>query len=131
MGRIAIIDDNEDTLQIVQMILEGSGHDIKGFSNPTVFLSLGNPESFDLVVLDIVMPGGINGFDVFRELQKKSPDLPVVALTASAMPAERDAVLKAGFCDYFAKPILDMDRFREMVLKHVGRCQNPPYKENA
>jgi len=125
MGRIAIIDDNKDTLEIVQVILQDDRHRIDGFSEPAVFLSHG-PEHFDLVVLDIVMPG-VSGFDVFREIQQRSPDLPVVALTASAMPSERDAVLKAGFCDYFSKPILDVDRFRETVFKHVGRCQNDPY----
>jgi two-component system, sensor histidine kinase and response regulator len=125
MGRIAVIDDNKDTLEIVQVILQGWGHQIDGFSEPMVFLSNGS-ESYDLVVLDIVMPG-ISGFDVFREIHQKSPHLPVVALTARAMPAERDAVLKAGFCDYLAKPILDVETFRETVLKHVGRCQNQPY----
>ena len=128
MGRIAVIDDNKDTLEIVQVILQGWGHQIDGFSDAATFLCLDGPEPFDLVVLDIVMPG-ISGFDVFREIQKRSPDLPVVALTASAMPTERDAVLKAGFCDYYAKPILDIERFREIVLKHVGRCQNQPSPE--
>jgi CheY-like chemotaxis protein len=126
MGRIAIIDDHEDTLEIVSLILQDTGHQIDGFSDARAFLSFCEPGSYDLIVLDIVMPG-FSGFDVFREIQKRSPDLPVVALTANAMPAEREAVLSEGFCDYFSKPILDVDRFREAVLKHVGKCQNPPH----
>jgi CheY-like chemotaxis protein len=125
MGRIAIIDDNKDTLEIVQVILQDDRHQIDGFSEPMAFLSCG-PEPYDLIVLDIVMPR-VSGFDVFREIQQRSPDVPVVALTASAMPSEKDAVLKAGFCDYFSKPILDVERFRETVFKHVGRCQKEPY----
>jgi CheY-like chemotaxis protein len=125
MGRIAVVDDNKDTLEIVQVFLQDAHHQIDGFLEPMAFLSL-DPEGYDLVVLDIVMPG-FSGFDVFREIQRRSPHLPVVALTASAMPAEREAAMKAGFCDYFAKPILDVERFRETILKHLGRCQNPPY----
>ena len=129
MGRIALIDDNEDSLEMFRLVLE-DGHRVYTFSDAERFLYGVGPECFDLVVLDLVMPG-IDGFEVFRQIQRRSPLLPVIALTANAYPADKEKALKAGFCDYFAKPITEIDRFRETVFKHVGRCKNPPYKESA
>jgi CheY-like chemotaxis protein len=129
MGRIALIDDDESTLELFRFALE-EGHRVNTFSDAERFLDEVGPECFDLVVLDLVMPG-IDGFEVFRQIQHRSPRLPVIAFTAKAFPADKEKALKAGFCDYCVKPIIEIDRFRETVFKHVGGCKNPPYKESV
>jgi CheY-like chemotaxis protein len=129
MGRIALIDDDESALELFRFVLE-EGHRVITFSDAERFLYEVGPECFDLVVLDLMMPG-IDGFEVFRQIQHRSPRLPVIAVTAKAVPADKEKALKAGFCDYFVKPIIEIDRFRETVFKHVGGCKNPPYKESV
>ena len=60
----------------------------------------------DLIILDIHLPG-MNGFDILRHLQdtKKTSSIPVIALSADAMPIDIEAGLKAGFLHYITKPI--------------------------
>ncbi|MCW9025446.1 MAG: PAS domain S-box protein [Gammaproteobacteria bacterium] len=69
----------------------------------------------DLILMDINMPG-MNGFDALKILQKSpaSCDIPVVAVTAAAMPREVDQGLTAGFVDYLIKPI-DIKKTMDMI----------------
>jgi CheY-like chemotaxis protein len=53
----------------------------------------------------------MDGFQVFRKIQELDPDLPIVALTPVAEAEQREKALKAGFCDYFVKPILEIAKF--------------------
>ena len=59
-----------------------------------------------LVLLDIQLPG-IDGFEVLRRLRlhPATRDIPVVAVSANAMPADREKAARAGFADYVTKPI--------------------------
>ena len=129
MGRIALIDDHADSLELFTLILTGD-HEIVPFIDGERFLKEFFPGSFDLILMDIAMPS-LDGFELFRRIQKDDPDVPVVAVTAMAEPQQKERALKAGFCDYFVKPILEIDRFRQAVHSHVGRCSNPRYKGSA
>ena len=77
--------------------------------------------------MDLALPG-MDGFELFQRILRKDADVPVVAVTALADPKQKVKALEAGFCDYFVKPILDIEQFRKAVHSHVGRCSNPPYK---
>ena len=129
MGNIALIDDSKDALELFEFVLKGE-HQIITFTDPNDFLAQFRSGKFDLVLLDLVMPG-MDGFDVFRMLRQQDHDVPIVAVTARACPIEREKALKAGFCDYFVKPIVEIEAFRDAVHGHVGRCANPPYQESA
>ena len=125
MGRIAIIDDQEDALELFEYLLNGEHH-ICTFSRPDFFLQEFRPGKFDLILLDLMMPH-VDGFTLFAQIRKEDADVPVVAVTAVAHPVERDKALAAGFCDYFVKPIIEIENFRQAVFSHVGKCANTPY----
>jgi CheY-like chemotaxis protein len=118
MGRIAIIDDAPDILELLEVILTGS-HDIATFSDPEVFLKEFNQGRFDVIVLDIVMPE-MSGYELLNSIRKRDPQVPVVATTAKAAKAERENALAAGFSEHFAKPLDDLDVFRNTVY-HLCR----------
>ena len=124
MGRVAIIEDSEDTLEVLQLIL-AKYHQCTPFKDGEEFLAVFRVGSFDLILLDLIMPG-LDGFEILRHIQQKDKELPVVALTAKAEPAEREKALRAGFCDYFVKPIIDVSEFLTALDRHMGRCANPP-----
>ena len=125
MACVAIVDDSEDTLELLEIILKGH-HQIISFSDPYKFLEEFASGIFALILLDISMPE-MNGYEVFRRIREIDSDVPVCALTAAAGPAEKERALREGFCDYFVKPFLDINRFRQTVYSHIGECSNPPY----
>ncbi len=126
MARLAIIDDSEDALELFEFVLRDP-HEFVTFTSGKEFLKEFRPGQFALILLDMAMPD-MDGFEVFRRIQQSDKNVPVVAITAAAAPAEREKALRAGFCDYFVKPILEIEQFRKTVYSHVGRCANPPYK---
>jgi len=126
MGRVAIIDDSEDALELFEFILRGDAHEFLTFKDGPGFLREFRPGHFDLILLDIALPT-MDGFEVFARIQKVDPAVPVVAITAQAQPDQRKRALAAGFCDYFVKPILEIHTFRQTVYSHIGKCSNPPY----
>lgn len=125
MARVAIIDDSEDALELFRVILRDDDEYLT-YSSGLKFLEDFRPGRFALILLDIAMPV-MDGFEVLRRVRALDKDVPVVAITALASPAEREKALSAGFCDYFVKPILEIEKFRQAVYSHVGECANPPY----
>jgi CheY-like chemotaxis protein len=125
MGRVAIVDDSEDALELFEFILRNQNHEFLTYKTGQEFLKEFRPGAFDLVLLDLVMPV-MDGFEVFRRVHELDQNVPVVAITALARQPEREKALKAGFCDYWVKPILEIERFRSTVYSHIGKCANPP-----
>jgi DNA-binding response OmpR family regulator len=125
MARVAIVDDSTDTAELFQFILKDH-HDFLVYSDPRKFIEDFSPGAFAVILLDLVMPG-MDGFEVFRRIRLQDKDVPVVAITVVAQEKEREKALSEGFCDYFIKPILDIERFRAVIYSHIGKCANTPY----
>jgi len=129
MARIAIVEDNEDTLEMLKVILQ-NGDEVVGFSDPSVFVDEFRPNHFDLVILDIVMPGR-DGLEVFADTRRKDRAVPIMAVTASTHPLTHDELLRAGFCAHFSKPIHDIESFRKIVLGYAGARRKPLNRKSA
>ena len=125
MADIAIVDDSQDTLELLEFILKDH-HKFLTYQDPEEFLKDFQPGRFALILIDISMPK-LSGLEVFRRIRAVDNEVPICALTGVAHPKEREKALSAGFCDYFLKPILDIDRFKQVVYSHIGRCANPPH----
>jgi CheY-like chemotaxis protein len=71
----------------------------------------------DMVLMDIMMPV-MDGYQAFRDIiqGKTKPPVPIIALTAKAMPEEREALLSYGFTDYVSKPIDD-----DMLIRIIDK----------
>jgi len=103
---ILIADDNAISRELMRELLETAGHVIREAVNGRNALDLICQCAPDLVFLDLQMPLQ-DGFSVIRELRNDSRfrNLPVVAVTASAMIGDRERAIAAGFDSYIAKPI--------------------------
>jgi len=118
MSQIAIVEDNTDCADLVDLTLRNN-HESRKFSNGSEFLKVFRRGSFDLILLDLAMPE-MNGFEVFQRLRALDENVPVVAVSALPESVERDKAMALGFCDYFAKPIDDIDHFRQAVYSRLG-----------
>lgn len=106
-GRVLIAEDNESNLIVARAHLERAGLRVSTVSDGQQALDMLTSEHFDLVLMDCQMPT-LDGFEATRILRQREGGsglhLPIVALTANAMPGDRMRCIEAGMDDYLAKP---------------------------
>jgi CheY-like chemotaxis protein len=104
--QILVADDNVGGRDLLRAILERDGHDVVEACDGDEALALVRANGPDLVILDIHMPRR-DGFEVLAEIRedRRFDKTPVLALTASASPGDRERMLAAGFTNQFTKPI--------------------------
>jgi CheY-like chemotaxis protein len=107
-ARVLLVEDNEINQQVAEELLSQAGMrvSIANDGKEGVEMLAGRPEDFDCVLMDIQMPV-MDGYAATLEIRKDArfEALPVIAMTASAMAADRDKALAAGMNDHVAKPI--------------------------
>src|SRR5689334_10591012 len=102
MSRILLVEDEPAIAEAVTYALRDAGYDVDHTGNGTEALSAAREEHYDLMVLDLLLPG-VPGLDVCRTLRAES-DLPIVMLTASDTEDDRVTGLEAGADDFVTKP---------------------------
>jgi two-component system cell cycle response regulator len=109
--RVLTVDDNRTNLDLVLYLLRSFGYDAHGFNDPLKALESLKSESYDIVIVDMLMPQ-IDGFEFARRVREdeRLKSLPLIAITALAMVGDRERILDAGFDGYIPKPI-DPERF--------------------
>jgi CheY-like chemotaxis protein len=119
--QILVVDDDARNVFALASVLESKGAKLRFARNGKEALAaLETAEApggvaVDLVLMDIMMPE-MDGLTATREIRKKSDwkRLPIIALTAKAMPNDREECLRAGADDYIAKP-LDVDKLLSLI----------------
>jgi len=101
-SHIAVVDDHEEIRGLVARYLEQHGFRVTPAADAAAFRRLLGTETFDLVILDIMMPGE-DGLALCRDLRKTSL-VPVIFLTAMAEETDRIVGLEIGADDYLSKP---------------------------
>ncbi|MDC7814374.1 response regulator [Pseudomonas sp. BLCC-B112] len=129
--RVLCVDDNPANLLLIQTLLEDMGAKVLAVDNGYAALNAIQNEPFDLVMMDVQMPGmdGRQSTEAIRqwESERHGTPLPIVALTAHAMANEKRALLQSGMDDYLTKPISER-QLAQVVLKWTGlalRNQGP------
>ena len=107
-GNILVVDDYEDNLDVLCRRLERAGYSVTSAGSGEIALAkiAGMPRVFDVVLLDVMMPG-IDGFEVLQRLRKEySPtELPIILVTAKDHSEDIVKGIKLGANDYVTKPI--------------------------
>ncbi len=101
--RILIVDDEESLREMLKEFLEGEGMLVELAQNGREALEKLHSLSFDLVLLDLRMPG-VSGVEVLQEIKKEEPELPVVVITAYGSVDNAVETLKMGAFDFITKP---------------------------
>jgi two-component system, cell cycle response regulator DivK len=104
--RILVVEDNELNLKLVRDVLSFAGYDVLEARTGEQGVALASECCPDLVLMDLQLPG-IDGTEALRQL-RASPNtmaVPVVAVTAFAMSADREQAFRSGFDGYMTKPI--------------------------
>jgi two-component system response regulator CpxR len=99
---VLLVDDDIELCELMREFFASRGLDLETAGDGTRGLARALRGPFDLVLLDVMMPG-LDGFEVLRQVRRQSP-VPVIMLTARAAQADRVAGLDAGADDYLPKP---------------------------
>ena len=119
--KILVAEDNMINQKLIKRILDKLGYEPEVVQNGVEVLALLGQQSFDLILMDIQMPemDGLEATQMIRNTNFKQPV--IVAMTANAMPEDRELCLAAGMNDYLSKP-LNLDALIQ-VLKKVSQLE--------
>jgi CheY-like chemotaxis protein len=122
---ILVVDDVRANLQIAKAMLESAGHRVTLVADGSSALLALTRERFDAVLMDLQMPQ-MDGFEAtrrIRALPQPSSNVPVIALTASALPEQVEAAQRAGMDAHLPKPLdrkLLLDILRRLPRRTTG-----------
>lgn len=103
--KIFIVEDEDDIASLIKHNLEKEGFEVEVFLSPEPFIEKYKKQDFDLLILDLMLPG-MNGLEILR-LMKQTPEksqIPVIILTARDMEGDKVFGLEMGADDYITKP---------------------------
>lgn len=113
MKKILIVDDQAIILQLLEICLQGENRQIFLAKSGEQAVLLAEDHRFDLIIVDLMMPGGMDGFETIEYLQQSAAYklCPFMILTAKDQQPERDRATSLGVCDYLVKPFKLDDLF--------------------
>ena len=119
--RLLVVEDNLLNQQVAKELLETSGAEVTlasgGIEGKMLALSATQP--FDAILMDMQMPD-IDGLEATRQIRQHSHMLtvPIIAMTANAMPSDKDACKAVGMVDHISKPI-ELDDMLKTIIHHI------------
>ena len=119
--KILVVDDKEDSIRLVKKVLKYHGYEVVGAESGEEAVSMAQRELPDLILMDIRLPGGIDGLEAARRI-KELPGLahvPILAMSASVRPQDEHRALDAGCSSLVRKPV-DVDELPKQVAIHIA-----------
>ena len=104
MANILVIDDEKDIRDLCADLLQVSGHDVDKAQNGEEALNYAKAKKYHLAIVDIVLPGNENGFDIIEKLKKMAPKLRIIAFTGYGGADMLNQSIKSGADELIAKP---------------------------
>ncbi len=118
-ARILLAEDNATNRDVGLAQLQKLGYKATAVTNGAQAVQAVIEGNFDLVLMDCEMPV-MDGFEATRRIRASiHPAIPIIAVTADAMPADRDRCLREGMNDYISKPV-ELDRLEEVLAKWLA-----------
>jgi two-component system OmpR family response regulator len=102
--RCLLIEDDIHTAELIREGLNQAGHQVEVCHNGTDGVERANGELWDLIVLDRMLPGGLDGLEILATLRSRDDRTPVLVLSALSSLDERIRGLRSGGDDYLTKP---------------------------
>lgn len=117
--QILLVDDQAINRTVASTLLQHAGHEVTTAADGWAALELADAQRFDLILMDIHMPG-LDGLETTRRIRQASElnhDIPIIALTASALADDRISYIAAGMNDCLGKPV-QLEALNEMIARH-------------
>jgi two-component system OmpR family response regulator len=127
--RILVVEDDKDVAGFIVRGLKEAGHVVEHAATGRDGLFLATSEAFDAIILDRMLPGGIDGLNILELLRGQKNPVPVLILSALAEVDERVRGLRAGGDDYLTKPFAFSELLARIeALYRRGKAEGPVTK---
>ena len=119
MTKILYVEDNPDNVYMLTRRLKKKGFELIIAGDGQEGIDKAIEENPDLILMDLSLPT-MDGWTATAKIKKieKVKDIPIIALSAHAMPEHRDRAIKAGCSDYDTKPV-DIKRLLSKISEHI------------
>lgn len=129
MAKILVVDDQVNIQKLLESILQTKGHHVTSVANAHDAHEKLENFTFDLIITDIMMPGGVTGFDLTTNIRKseRHANTPVITITGRRESRDVERALAAGTDDYIVKPIdpdILLSKVDSLLAKAPARSQN-------
>lgn len=124
--RVLLVEDEEGLIITLTDRLRSEGFDVKSAIDGKKGLELASTESFDIIILDVMLPKK-NGYDVCRDLRQKNVQTPILMLTAKGETLDKVLGLKLGADDYLTKPF----EVIELLARIEALLRRSPHQANG
>ena len=123
---ILVIEDERDIADLIRLHLEDLNHDVTVARDGNTGLRKGSARSWDLIILDLRLPG-IDGLEICRRLRRKSEFIPIIMLTSKSSELDRVVGLEMGADDYVVKPfsVLELMARVKAILRRTKLSEKP------
>ncbi len=132
---ILVVDDNETNRTVARQVFTRLGHDLEEAEDGQQAIAKLSGSTYDLVLMDCQMPG-MDGYEATRRIRSGTvsgvnPRVPIVGLTAYALPEERERGLAAGMDEYVAKPFKPQQIQRMLAKLDLTEPMAPARREES
>jgi len=117
--RIAVVDDEEIVCRRLKAAMEKDGHQVEAFARGEEVLNAMARESFDLLILDVLLPG-LDGMEVLRRVKEEHRDTEVILITGRPSISAAVEAMKKGAFHYVEKPFR-MDELKNLVRQALAK----------
>ncbi|MCU7932328.1 MAG: response regulator [Candidatus Thiodiazotropha sp. (ex Codakia rugifera)] len=116
--RVMVVDDSNVNLTLAKTLLEKKGVAVVAVQSAVEAIDKVSHQSFDLILMDLEMPkmSGIEAASKIRQIDYRTENIPIIAVTAHVLPEKRHEVVESGMVDLLAKPYLP-EQFYAIVAK--------------
>jgi len=125
-NRILLVEDEETLAVGLEYNLKKEGYAVTRVSDGKKALESFRSKSFDLILLDIMLPF-LDGFEVARRIREESPQMPILVLSARSRAMDRIKGLEIGVDDYLVKPF----HLRELLLRVAGMLKRKKWYRSS
>jgi len=124
--KILLIEDDRDIAHLVKLHLQDEGFEVAMEADGSAGMARAAEESFDLIVLDLMLPG-VDGLEICRRLRSGTDFVPILMLTAKASEVDRIVGLELGADDYLTKPfsVRELVARVKAIFRRMDAMRNP------
>jgi CheY-like chemotaxis protein len=124
--RILVCEDQDAIRHMIETLVQASGHEVVGVATGAQAVELSMLEHFDVLLLDLMLPGAFDGFGVCERLRAnaRTRELPIFVISALDDPGARERASLAGATAFYSKPFRPLELLEE--INRIARSSRPP-----